>query len=227
MLFVNLPISIFSFPQFSLEEVGIILAILGIILAMAIPVLFEQWKKPDLDIIAMNEEGRGAAQYKFVHLRVVNKPHKIVQFIERNYANEARANITFIDKSSGNELFSMPCKWSGKPEPVELIYSPQAGGNIYVLDVTKISEAESTNIAPGKDGEVLDVAIKHNGEIECYGFNAQSYAPQAQPGWKDPNKRISLPQCLLKVKVTSGDISKAKDFTLKNPDKAIENFVCI
>lgn len=133
-------------PQLGLEEIGMLLAILGVVLAITIPIMFEQWKKPDLDILSMDEKGDGVAQFKFVHIKVVNKPHKFIRFIERNFANEAKAKIAFFDKNSGTELFTMSCKWSGKPEPVTLIHSPQAGTPVYVLDVTKIRDAESINI---------------------------------------------------------------------------------
>jgi uncharacterized membrane protein len=215
-----------ALPQLNLEEIGILLAILGVVLAIAIPTLFEQWKKPDLDILPMNEKVDGAAKFKFVHIKVVNKPHKFVRFIERNFANESKAKITFIDRNSGTELFTMSCKWSGKPEPVTLIHSPQTGGPIYVLDVTKIGDAESINIPPGNDGEALDVAIKHKGEKECYGFNSLSYHPRAQPDWKDPDKKVIFPECFLRVVVTSGEVSKTKEFILKNPGTGIDDFIC-
>lgn len=215
-----------SLPQLNLEQIGILLAILSVIFAISIPVLFEQWKKPDLDIIHMDEKGAGADNFKFVHIKVLNKPHKFLRFIERNFANETRAKITFIDEPSGNNLFTMSCKWSGKPEPVTIIFDPNISGNAYVLDVTKIREAESVNIPPGKDGEVLDVALKHKGEKECYGFNAQNYAPIAQPKWRDPNKKINSLKCLLRVTVTSGETSKSKDFFLKNPGINLEDFIC-
>lgn len=223
-LYTNLPVSL---PYLGLEEIGIVLGILGVLLAIFIPVIFEQWKKPNLDIIAIDERGSGTAPYKFAHVKVVNKPHKIIRFIQRNYVNDATAKIIFIDKHTGQELFTMPCKWTGKPEPLEPVYDPQKRIFGYVFDTTKIPDAQSINIAPGEEGEALDVAIKRNGEKECYGFNALSYAPRYQPGWKDPSKRIDLPECIVRVVVTSGDISKTKDLILKNPDTSLDDFVCI
>lgn len=223
-LYTNLPASL---PFLGLEEIGVVVGILGVLLAIFIPILFEQWKKPNLGIFAMDERGVGTTPYKFIHVRVVNKPHKIIRFIQRNYATDVKAKITFIDKHTGQELFTMQCKWTGKPEPLEPVYNPQRGIFGHVFDTTKIPDAQSINIAPREEGEALDVAIKHDGEKECYGFNALSYAPQYQPGWKDPGKKIDLPECIVRVVVTAGDISKTKELILKNPGTGLSDFVCI
>jgi hypothetical protein len=43
------------------------------------------------------------------------------------------------------------------------------------FEATKMPQSYSLDLSPNPDGDVLGVALKHDGDTEAYAFSAQSY----------------------------------------------------
>jgi len=122
------------------------------------------------------------------HLRLVlhNKPlPRGFRWILRSAALQCRGEITFHNLS-GQNLFdrAMAVRWASSPEPGQItgqifdVVSQVVGHNVvrnvryYMADVAGI--ASTIDVYPGEQ-EVLDVAVRFEGESDCYGWNNESY----------------------------------------------------
>src|SRR5438105_532818 len=76
----------------------------------------------------------------------------------------------------------MTGRWADTPEPrVAYVVGPN-GANVPVL--TNPQELKPTvDVYPG-DSELLDVAVRVGGEVECYGWNGETFFYK---NWRNPN----------------------------------------
>jgi len=79
------------------EVAGIVIGFLALALAVLMPLLTERLKAPKLEIEIVSEQISAGAQYRFLHGRVVNRPHQGLRWISRNPAIDARVVLAFRD----------------------------------------------------------------------------------------------------------------------------------
>ena len=88
-----------------------------------------------------------------------------------------RATVTFHDISNGHAIFGEPmeARWAGSPEPVFPRIRDLTGKETSLLyDVERILAPSRVDIYPG-ESETLDLAVRYDGEDQCFGWNNESY----------------------------------------------------
>ncbi len=68
---------------------------------------------------------------------------------------------------------------------------------------------------------VLVIAIKHNGDDECYGFNNESYLVEDR---RLHDRAIDQGISRVIVRVVSGDLVRLGEFELRNPGSSVNDF---
>ena len=115
----------------------------------------------------------------------------------------------------------MPVRWVGSPEPIaNQIINPADGTVQFVIrDFARAAAESRIDVYPGEE-ELLDVAIRFDGESECYGWNNDSYLYN----WRNPNWRLLRVRCLVKVVITSSGQKCSDVFRLVNNVDSYTNF---
>jgi hypothetical protein len=213
---------------------GTVLAVIGILLALGVPLFVEWSRRPKL----MVERGDDANQrdvdppWRIVHVKIANLPLRglLGRWLLRNPATACRVAITFKSTSDGSEV-QMAGRWSGSPEPLSLVplpprvpiayakVHPQAGipDIQWYFDHTKLPETLRTDLSADFDGEVVAVAIKRKGDNSSFGFTSESYA---FPDFCSPELELPDEEYLVTVEAFAGGIRKASQFRLRNTGSA-------
>ena len=142
------------------------LALLGIAVAILVPVLIEYQKRPRLRISHARDAHRPSPDaFRIVHVRVVNMPITgiFARWLVRNVATGCRVSIELRSTSSGDTRPAFAGKWSLKPEPIQ--YLPVGGSLQGAFDPARWPEGLVHDLPPGAYGEMVAVAIKHEGDI--------------------------------------------------------------
>jgi hypothetical protein len=122
-------------------------------------------------------------------------------------AQQCRADIAFL-RTDGTDIFDKPmtARWSGAPEPRVSYVSGAA-----VL--TNPQELKSTvDISPG-ESQLVDVAVRVEGEDDLYGWNDESYFYE---DFRNTNWRLGKNNYLVKVTVLSSGRKGFGKFRLLN-----------
>ena len=210
---------------------GVILGLIGIAVALAVPLFVEWSRRPKLVIDRtddVNQRGTEPA-WRIVHIKVANLPLQgpLGRYLLRNAAASCRVTITFRSLSNGDEI-RMPGRWSASPEPRSLVGLPpevpmeyynldpaRAGrpGIEWPFDLTKVPQTLRTDLAPDLDGEPVPVAIKYAGDTAAFGFTSESYAYE---DFRKPDLRLADEEYLVTVDVAAGGIGGSRRFRLRN-----------
>lgn len=214
-------------------------AVLVALLAILITLLLEILRRPKLRIeIAapqnLDDPPGPAARPKvrWVHLRVINKvpPPLFRKIIHRFVAAQCWVELTFRDPAMGLPLFDpIIARWDRRPQPVfkQIIEDPNSPGQYITVDAFNdhlLPEGERIDITSNPKGETLAPAIKHEGQLECFGFTGLSYAPRFMPGWSNPAWRIGEGEWWLDARAVSGQSETLGRFVLHNHGATREGF---
>jgi hypothetical protein len=74
---------------------------------------------------------------------------------------------------------------------------------------------------PAGESAVLDVAVKFNGEPDCYGFNNENYL---DPTLHLPDHQVGQGVCRVVVRVAAGDLVRVAEFQLHNTGIGLNDF---
>ena len=95
----------------------------------------------------------------------------------------------------------MQIRWINNPEPVMLDPST---GNVVGIDWDKMRAGYLWDIPPGKlsDGDygAISVAYRAQSDVECYGFNNESYLHS----WRNPEWRLGAGRYLARIVIKTG-----------------------
>jgi|SRR5208337_665005 len=152
------------------------------------------------------------------HLRLVLKNKPLIpgfRWMQRSAALQCRGTITFHNKD-GQDVFgkAMAVRWASSPEAINL------GGQIVDLQqpaqlvyrIVNVTGMESRiDVYPGEE-ETLDVAVRFNGEPECYGWNNESYFNN----WRTPDWKLDRGTYLVRVVIASSGNKFVGRFRLMN-----------
>ena len=203
-------------------DAGTALGVIAIVIAVIVPFIAERLKRRALDIEIVEEQSSSGIPYRHLHARVINRPHRVVKWAERNPAVDSRVVMTFYD-SGGRKLFDpLEAKWDDGPQPlapaVQLVANPAqlsiSQSVVTLFNDAMIPFAHRIVIPPSIDGKSFAVVIKHQGQDECYAFNGWSYAFGSR--WSNPAWQIGKGEFRVEMRVTSGSMSKLRSFVLKN-----------
>lgn len=195
--------------------------VLGAVIAIAITILVEALRKPSLDLRIAEPtdrayQNRPAAEVRFLHLRLVNKPlPRWCRWMLREPALQCHGWISF-HYLDGQRVFdrTMPIRWAGSPEPTTTAFIVEAGDSrVRVIDPTRITLESRIDVQPD-ESELLDVAAKFDHEEECYGWSNESYF--SDPVWRNPRWALPNERYLVKVQVQTAGQSVTKLFRLVN-----------
>jgi hypothetical protein len=128
----------------------------------------------------------------------------------RDPALQCRARITFHFLEDENVQFdrTMAGRWTNTPEPTPLfINNPRDGREFAIMPQL----VEAVTVYPGEN-ELLDIAVRLNDEVDCYGWDNESYLT----GWRNPSWRLGAGRHLVKVEITSSGPRCTGWFRLEN-----------
>jgi len=141
-------------------------------------------------------------------------------WITRLPAQQCRAEVVFL-RSDGTPFLdkAMIGRWTDTPEP-RVVSVTSANGQVVQL-LTNPQELKPTvDVYPG-DTELLDVAVRVDGEDDCYGWNDETYYYQ---NWRNPNRRLGRSIFLVDVIVTSSGKKSIGHFRVANDGPALASF---
>jgi hypothetical protein len=153
-------------------------AILGGLVTLVITIVIELERNAALRLTAIKTtllpHERFGKTWASLRIRVENAtPRPWAKFLTRSAAEACRASINFC-RQDGSFLFGpMTGRWVESPEPHLLTYPARDGTTVQTLAVPD-NYSGTMNIYAG-DGELLDVAIRVEGEREAYGWNDEAY----------------------------------------------------
>jgi hypothetical protein len=205
-----------------LFENPLIANLIAFLIAVAAIFIFEWIKRPCLmvelyegrhvDIIVAPEVRRLAA--RVVHLRAVNRPIWR-SWIQRNTATNCRSRITITDTTGRRLHTDVATKWSARREPLVTTAVPFAPYLFQYPDDYLVGLCNRLDIYANRYGEAFAVAVKVDGDPNCYLFRGESYRSTNQ--WRLPEDIMPLGEFVVEVFVEAGNgRSKTVKYRLHN-----------
>ena len=106
----------------------------------------------------------------------------------------------------------MTVRWVSSPKPVPNQIVGLDGKVLFLIrDFTRSVADSRVDVYPGEE-ELLDVAVRFDGETDCYGWSNESYLYN----WRSPNWKLPRGRYLVKVVVTSSGQKCTDAFRLIN-----------
>lgn len=203
---------------------GVIIgAVIGIIGSIGTAIWIEWLRRPHLELSIESPPlettylpGMPASTGRALRLVLHNKPlGRWIRWMAREPALQCRATIGFHHLDN-QDVFGrlMKGRWASSPEP----FSPALSfGGVTVtgpvIALGRVDDGSRIDVYPGVD-EVLDIAVRFDGEPECYGWNTDAYF--ADPVWRNANWRLGPGRYLVKVIVSSSGPPCSSQYRLIN-----------
>jgi hypothetical protein len=192
--------------------------VLGAVATILITIWVERLRSPTLRLsieppLTFSPKGGFANNWRSLRIRVSNEPlPSWANWIVRLPAQQCRAEIGFL-RRDGTPLFEKPMtgRWASSPEPQVALLSNGAGGVVAVL--TNPQAIKPTVDVYPDDAEILDIAVRVDGETKCYGWNDETYFHQ---NWRNPDRELRPELYLLEVTVSSSGRKRREHFRLVN-----------
>lgn len=206
---------------FQLFPISILEVLLGIPVGFFLFLLIEEFKKPSLSFIVVEEPlsekeiDKTIYKWKFLNIKVLNKKKRFRYF--NSTIRDARAFLIFKDPCSKKEILKINARWYSGKEP--LIYL----GNKTVVDIGFALIPQRETIPPGEEGGIA-IAVKFEGNSNFYAFNNESYLYQDEGPWSYSRYKIKKDHILLCVSVKSEGVDYQEEFLIKNPNKTRHDF---
>jgi len=179
---------------------------------------YECIRRPILDIRAEAPSPAARGQ-RFVHVRVSNRPQisSLRRLVPRLPASLCRAWVRiYLPQSGGRGFITFDGRWADRQrEPGQ--YLPDGG---FQPDPGLILVPHREDILPGESA-ALDIAVKFDGDTDCYGFNNLNYL---ESDLRLADHRVAQGTCRVLVRVVSGDYVRLEEFELRNPGTDLDGF---
>jgi hypothetical protein len=189
-------------------------AVFAGVITIIITVLVERLRAPHLTLsieppLEMAPRGPFAQKWRSLRVKVTNEslPRWANWWMLRSPGQQCRAQIAFL-RADGTLFLdkAITGRWTGSPEPLVAYIATSSGGTAAVL--TNPQQLRATiDVYPGET-ELLDVAVRVDGEHDCYSWNDETYFYQ---NWRNPNCRLGRGIYLVEVTVTSSG-KKCRDY---------------
>jgi hypothetical protein len=175
-------------------------------------------ENPPLDLPSPNGQGRRRNLRLVLH----NDPLPLVaRWMQRAAATQCRGEITFhhLDGQDYSGK-SMAVRWVSSSEPIASRIVNAAGQfQYYIQDFSRTSGESRVDVYPG-ESELLDVAVRFDGEPDCYGWNNESYVHN----WRNPDCKLPCGRYLVKVVIASSGQKCVGVFRLINDVEGLAGF---
>ena len=150
------------------------------------------------------------------HLRLILKNKPLPPgfgWMQRSAATQCKGAITFHVIGDGQDVFgrSMEVRWASSPGPRRSQILNLDGNVQYKIQDFGRAGTGRVDVYPG-DQEILDVAVRYEGETDCYGWNNEVYFNN----WRNPDWRLEPERYLVKVVITSSSRKCTNVFRLLN-----------
>jgi hypothetical protein len=205
-----------------------ILAVLFGVISSLTVVIFVEWQRqprltlaiPDPSDQDYTGQNRPAQIMRCLRIRVRNRELPwLLRWMRRESAENCLGTVQFLHLD-GTRYFtgSMPARWTGSPEATPLLGLLTSGGvilgDIALWDPARLSIVSKMDIPAGEQ-EDLDIVVRCDNDLDCYGFNNDSYRAR----WK--NEQWMLPKGRYRVEVTvrSAGQKLSKRFLLDNESR--------
>jgi hypothetical protein len=183
------------------------------------PVLKLTIEEPPLDLPSPNGKGKR----RNLRLKLRNEPLPAgARWMQRAAALQCRGQITFHHLNDGQDVFgrAMPVRWVSSPEPIpNQILNLDGAPQFVIRDFGRTTTESRIDVYPGEE-ELLDVAIRFDGESDCYGWNNDSYFYN----WRNPNWKLTKWRYLVEVVITSSGQKCVDVFRLVNDVTLLTDF---
>jgi hypothetical protein len=160
-----------------------------------------------------------------LRLELHNEPLPVLmRWMQRAAALYCSSEITFHYLNDGQPVVDQPMtvRWVRSPEPVASRIVDAANLNetrFFIFDFSKPLVQLRMDVYPGEH-ELLDVAVRFEGESDCYGWNNESYLHN----WRNPLWRLPRGRYLVKVVVSSSGQKCVGVFRLVNDVEQQQGF---
>jgi len=218
-------------------EVKIVIAfIVGFLASLASVILYERGKRPSLKVSlgsTRDDQKQGITPYRFVHVAVENKPvwWPLKLITDRSIAYACHAVIRVHHQPDKKRAIAQDilARWSRTPELLQTAAISTTAGPVMlqIPDITKLSQGRRMDIFPSYKEEIA-IAIKFDGDAECYMFSNESYLihnPLQNKPWRNPVWKLDIGNYDVMVRVFSGSITKSTHFVLENRGAKREDLV--
>lgn len=189
--------------------------VLGVVASGIAAIVYEYATSP-LVTISLDERPLALGQHgdlpphAFYHLRIRNQPSRL-PFSSRKPAWSSKATIEVFDLN-GNRVVADPiyARWPSQPEPLTPAVAGQQQVNL--PDFARLMNARKVDVHAHEE-EYISLAIKFDGQSECYIFSNESYL---YPAWSNPAWRLNSGIYRVLVTVFYGRGLSQCTFTLTN-----------
>jgi hypothetical protein len=171
-------------------------------------------REPDAADLILN--GSSVGQFRSLKIQVMNVPLGLLGKWMRSPALQAHSLITFHRVADGSEIFGRPMegRWANSLQPTPTpIVDTNGNVSLFLHDAERLNAGSRIDIYPGESA-LLDIAVRFQGDTDCYGWNNETYF--AQPYGKNPNWRLGSHVFLVKVTVSSTGRKRRGVFRLIN-----------
>jgi hypothetical protein len=182
----------------------------GAFFSLLIAIGIENLRRPRLRLEAVSTFHVPDTPIHAVRVRVHNKPLPF-WFMVRLPALQCRATVRFLSCPGDKDIFNktLEGRWVSSPEPNR------------VQGMVVIPQFRGVDIYPGEH-ELLDVAIRYEGETVCYFWNTESYL--FDPLGKNPDWALPQQAYTVEVVVTSSGQKRVGKFDLGNTSRGADAF---
>jgi hypothetical protein len=188
-------------------------------IASVLSILGYEWlRRPILDL-RVEEPAPAGGGRRHVHVRVSNRPQArlLRRLIPRLPTSLCRAwvRIYLPQAAGGKGYITFDGRWVNQREPGQYL----SGGKLQP-DPGLIFVPHREDILAGESA-VLDIALKLDGDTDCYGFNNLNYMDSSH---RLAEHRVEQGTCRVLVRVVSGDYVRVEQFELRNTGTSLKGF---
>ena len=150
---------------------------------------------------------------------------RALQWIQRSAALQCQGQVAFhSDDNHKLNLFgnAMRIRWANSPEPMGItgqIIDLHNPAQVISRIISMGAAIPTIDVYPGEE-EILDIAVRFDGEDDFYGWNNESYFNN----WRTPAWEMPKGKYLVKVEISSSGSKCTNTFRLFNQMNVLTSF---
>ena len=186
--------------------------------ASVLSILWYEWVRRPIVDLAVGEPMPAGGGRRFVHVQVSNRPQRrlLRKVIPRVPAYDCRAWVRIYPVQTGGQgHITFDGRWTSQREPG--FYLP---GGMLQPDPGLILVPHREDVFAGEPA-TIDVAVKFEGDQDCFGFNNENYLVADQ---RLPDHRVGQGVSGVVVRIAAGDLVRVAEFHLHNPGTSLNDF---
>ncbi len=176
-----------------------------IALAISLFALWAKWEeKPRLHIRLNDNYWVDDGGMRLVHLYVSNPSvHPLVgKLTYRQTAQKTLLQLEYSDYDGIKPKFSFEGRWSSNPAPRQ--FRLVNGERHEIFDPWLVQRGRFLDIVSDSKPEPVAIAVKFEGEEDCYGFTNESYEPNHL---RDAKRKLPKGKYIVTATAISGEVS--------------------